>query len=42
MDDKNEWKPRRPWTSPEMWQVGLTAAALLVAVVATVGQFLVQ
>ncbi|MFB7999022.1 hypothetical protein ACFC4G_40165 [Streptomyces sp. NPDC056002] len=40
--EPNEWKPRRRWTGPERWQVGLAFAGLLVAVVATVGQFLVQ
>lgn len=34
-----ERKPRRSWTWPERWQVALAAAGLLVAVIATVGQF---
>lgn len=42
MHDSNELKPRRRWTGPERWQVGIAVAGLLVAVVALVGQFLVQ
>ena len=32
-------KPRRWWTGPERWSVGLAAAGVLVAIIATVGQF---
>lgn len=32
-------KPRRRWTGPEKWSVGLTAVGVLVAIIATVGQF---
>ncbi|WCL87861.1 MULTISPECIES: hypothetical protein [Streptomyces] len=39
MVEPSEWKPRRHWTSPERWQVGLAFAGLLVAVIAAVGQF---
>lgn len=33
-------KPGRRWTSPERWQVGLALLGVLVAIIATVGQFL--
>lgn len=39
VESPTERKPRRSWTWPERWQVSLAAAGLLVAVVATVGQF---
>ncbi|GGX58160.1 hypothetical protein [Streptomyces chartreusis] len=39
MEEPNVQKPRRLWTGPERWQVGLALAGLLVAVVAAVGQF---
>ncbi|MET7746178.1 hypothetical protein [Streptomyces sp. NPDC005385] len=39
MAESGEQKPRRSWTGPERWGVGLAAAALLVAIIATVGQF---
>ncbi|MGQ4517203.1 hypothetical protein [Streptomyces sp. 8L] len=32
-------QPRRRWTGPEKWSVALTALGLLVAVIATVEQF---
>ncbi|WP_406406546.1 hypothetical protein [Streptomyces sp. NBC_01643] len=32
-------KPRRKWTSAERAQVWLTAAGILVAIIALVGQF---
>jgi hypothetical protein len=34
----NRQKPRRGWTGPEMWGVGLTAGSLLVAIIALVVQ----
>lgn len=39
MEEPNERKPHRRWTGPERWQVGLALAGLLVAVIATVGQY---
>jgi len=32
-------KPRRRWTGSEKWSVGLAAVGVLVAIIATVGQF---
>ncbi|MFJ8931563.1 hypothetical protein ACIRLA_33770 [Streptomyces sp. NPDC102364] len=42
MDDEIEQKPRRPWTRPERWQVGIGLAGLMLGLAALVGQFLVQ
>ncbi|WP_419996491.1 hypothetical protein [Streptomyces boninensis] len=33
-------KPSQRWTSPEKWQVGIGLVALLVAIIACMGQFL--
>lgn len=35
----NMGKPHRRWTGPEKWSVGLAAVGVLVAIIATVGQF---
>ncbi len=35
----DEQESQRHWSAPERWQVGLAAAALLVAIIAVVGQF---
>lgn len=32
-------KSHRRWTGPEKWSVGLGALGVLVAIIATVGQF---
>ena len=36
---EHEEKRRRRWTSPERWQVATGMLALLVAIIACVGQF---
>ncbi len=33
-------KPRRKWSGPEKWQVWIGLGGLLVAVIATVGQYM--
>jgi hypothetical protein len=33
-------KPVRKWTSPEKWQVGIGLVALVVTLIACVGQFM--
>ncbi|MFG2144119.1 hypothetical protein ACGFRG_07955 [Streptomyces sp. NPDC048696] len=32
-------KPGRKWTQPEKWQLGIGLLGLLLAIIATVGQF---
>ncbi|MDN0195113.1 hypothetical protein [Streptomyces sp. S.PNR 29] len=41
MSDHSDAQPRkRRWTDAERWQVCLSAAGLIVAIVAAVGQFM--
>ncbi|MER6029282.1 hypothetical protein ACF09H_02275 [Streptomyces sp. NPDC014983] len=41
MLDRHPAKPRtRSWSDAERWQVYLAAAGLIVAIIATVGQFM--
>lgn len=40
MSGQSDVKPRKAkWTNAERWQVYLAAAGLIVAIIATVGQF---